>query len=257
MTARQQPLIFALLATASALQHPPFLARAHQQMPLLSRRSPPKVSFAATPRVAVAPCCTAANQTGAARPSLRTPNFSLLKRLRVPLLLSILLCAFFTQFTRGLLSCYHAYEAAAIARPLVTKAATSGVAYFLGDAIAQRFSPARVDRGRLARATIAGTVSHGPQLHFWTLALEHILPGAGWRPLLGKIALDQLIFSLYINAGACLHMRGVHVPAPCCTRTLHARGALHSGRPRMARGSGLVDNIADVDESFVWQPSAS
>ena len=56
---------------------------------------------------------------------------------------------------RGALGAYHAYEAAAIARPLVTKAATSGVAYFLGDAIAQRFSPERFDRGRLSRAKYA------------------------------------------------------------------------------------------------------
>ena len=75
------------------------------------------------------------------------------------------------------------------------------MAYFLGDAIAQKFTRS-FDRGRLARATIAGTVSHGPQLHYWTLILEHFLPGAGLKVLLGKIALDQIFFSLYINAGA-------------------------------------------------------
>ena len=65
---------------------------------------------------------------------------------------------------------YHAYEAAAIARPLLTKSATSGVAYLLGDSIAQRRSAAGpISRGRLTRATIAGAVSHGPQLHYWTV----------------------------------------------------------------------------------------
>jgi hypothetical protein len=70
---------------------------------------------------------------------------------------------------------YHAYEAAAIARPLITKSATSGVAYLLGDTIAQRRSaagPRGVSRGRLTRATIAGAVSHGPQLHYWTVKLS-------------------------------------------------------------------------------------
>ncbi len=116
----------------------------------------------------------------------------------------MVLLTFGAAIGRGLLGTYHAYEAAALARPLVTKAATSGVAYFLGDAVAQRFSPAKFDRGRLTRATIAGTVSHGPQLHYWTLILERLLPGSGVRALLGKIALDQVFFSLYINAAFCM-----------------------------------------------------
>merc|ERR1719393_982518 len=107
---------------------------------------------------------------------------------------------------RRLQGAYVAYEAAAIGRPLITKAATSGVAYFLGDAVAQRFSPEKRihDRGRLTRATIAGTVSHGPQLHYWTVFLEKIFPAGGLAPLLGKIALDQTIFSLYLNAAFCV-----------------------------------------------------
>lgn len=120
-------------------------------------------------------------------------------------LLLAALFAFSPLICRGAVAAYTGYEAAALARPLITKALTSGVAYFLGDAIAQRFSPEkRVDRGRLARATLAGTVSHGPQLHYWTLILERYLPGGGMRALVGKIALDQTFFSLYINAAFCL-----------------------------------------------------
>ena len=76
--------------------------------------------------------------------------------------------------------------------------------------MAQRFVERTVDRGRLTRATIAGTVSHGPQLHYWTLFLENVLPGAGLRPLLTKIALDQTFFSLYLNAGACPRLASAH-----------------------------------------------
>ena len=93
---------------------------------------------------------------------------------------------------------WHLYEAAAVARPLITKAVTSGVAYIAGDAIAQRMARTR-DGSRLARAAIAGTFSHGPQLHYWTLLLDR-LP----LNLVSKVALDQTVFSLYLNAAFCL-----------------------------------------------------
>ena len=72
---------------------------------------------------------------------------------------------------------HHAYEAAAVARPLITKASTSGVAYLLGDLLAQRVvasdaAAAKVDRARAARSAVAGFLSHGPQCHFWGLWLD-------------------------------------------------------------------------------------
>jgi len=100
-----------------------------------------------------------------------------------------------------LLLAHHAYEYAALARPIITKSATSAVAYALGDALAQRLVPAAgrrgpLDRGRILRSTLAGGISHGPQLHFWSLFLEHFLgPGQVVR----KILLDQTLFGLYIN----------------------------------------------------------
>jgi len=102
--------------------------------------------------------------------------------------------------------CFQAYEAAAISRPILTKGATSGVAYLAGDAIAQRLARTR-DTGRLARAGIAGAVSHGPQLHAWTMLLERCS-----LPLVAKVALDQTIFSLYLNAAFCV-----------CTESLQRR----------------------------------
>ena len=70
---------------------------------------------------------------------------------------------------------YRVYEAAAITRPLLTKSLTSGVAYLVGDIIAQlstnrcvtptdgsRLGVVRtkIDRGRVFRSTAAGSLPH-------------------------------------------------------------------------------------------------
>ena len=96
---------------------------------------------------------------------------------------------------------YDAYSKVALQYPIITKSLTSGVAYLLGDAIAQKFGDfcGSIDKGRLTRCSIAGLVSHGPQLHFWTTFLEH-----SGLSLLVMIALDQTFFALYINAAFCI-----------------------------------------------------
>ena len=105
---------------------------------------------------------------------------------------------------------FHAYEGAALAMPIVTKALTSGVAYLLGDVLAQRLTAdGRVSKGRVVRSGIAGFASHGPQLHFWSLLLDRFVDfGSGVWALRGavvaKIALDQAVFALYINAAYCM-----------------------------------------------------
>ena len=123
--------------------------------------------------------------------------------------------------TRLALRLYRAYGAAAMGSPLLTKAATSGVAYCLGDMLAQRFSadggrepvagesaggglvgasatsavPFFLDAPRATRSAIAGFFSHGPQLHYWCLLLERYVSfGGAWYALLVKIALDQVAF---------------------------------------------------------------
>lgn len=132
--------------------------------------------------------------------------------------------------TRLALRLYRAYGAAAMGSPLLTKAATSGVAYCLGDMLAQRFSadggrelvagesaggglvgasatsavPFFLDAPRAARSAIAGFFSHGPQLHYWCLLLERYVSfGGAWYALLVKIALDQTLFSAYLNTVYC------------------------------------------------------
>ena len=106
-----------------------------------------------------------------------------LRRVGKPLLLLGALCGIASlPAARGRFwGLYHAYEAAAIARPLITKSATSGVAYLLGDTIAQRQAGGPLSRSRITRATIAGAVSHGPQLHYWTVKLSS-LPHPPTRP---------------------------------------------------------------------------
>jgi len=113
---------------------------------------------------------------------------------------------------------YHAYEAAAIARPLITKSATSGVAYLVGDIMAQVAVPRAnaeagsraLNRGRVLRSTAAGLVSHGPQLHVWTVLLERYVNFGGvvWSlPL--KIFLDQTFFASYLNAAYCFFIEAM------------------------------------------------
>ena len=110
------------------------------------------------------------------------------------MLLTAVICSSASQAVGGFLWLYREYEKAALAFPIVTKSATSGIAYFLGDSIAQAQAQKPADYGRLVRATLAGFISHGPQLHFWTLFLE-------WSalPLLVKVLLDQTLFALYLN----------------------------------------------------------
>lgn len=131
---------------------------------------------------------------------------------------------------------FHAYEAAALARPIITKSLTSGVAYTLGDVLAQHATRSRrasaaasksdasasLDSARVARSGVAGLISHGPQLHVWSLLLDRYVdfgPGR-WAmrgALVAKIVLDQTFFSLYMNA-AVSHAR-THACSRSCTAT--------------------------------------
>ena len=79
------------------------------------------------------------------------------------------------------------------------------MAYFLGEGLAQRVSRRALDGGRIWRSTVAGLVSHGPQLHYWNVLLEKYASfGGAWWALPTKIVLDQTIFALYLNAAYCV-----------------------------------------------------
>jgi protein Mpv17 len=155
-----------------------------------------------------------------------------------------------------------AYEAAAISRPLITKSATSGVAYFLGDAIAQGQTQTRadatdlkpwwrgIDLGRLTSATVAGALSHGPQLHYWTLILER-----SGLPLLGKVALDQTVFSLYLNAAFCVStelMRRRPLRAALAKARAAARPCLVAGWKFWPFAHALTYSVVPLHLRVLW-----
>lgn len=115
------------------------------------------------------------------------------------------------------------YETFALSWPITTKAMTSGIAYLLGDILAQRLEAIslRTQRGlhatdpsepvdfvRALRSGGAGFVGHGPQLHAWGVFLEKYVvlgtsPCAKRIAVLVKILLDQTIFTLYVNGSYC------------------------------------------------------
>lgn len=98
-----------------------------------------------------------------------------------------------------------AYRKLVNANPVFAKACTSGVAYALGDLLAQRFqgrSNATVNMNRVLRSGFAGFMVHGPLCHYWMLAADQYLSFAGPKVnVLMKVFADQTVWSLFLNAG--------------------------------------------------------
>eukprot|EP00439_Symbiodinium_sp_Y106_P029296 s932_g3.t1 len=106
----------------------------------------------------------------------------------------------------------------AVVQPVLAKSLTSGVAYVLGDLIAQRVEGQPViNVGRCTHNGITGLILHGPILHFWILFLEGRRGTAHARPfshlfsngdcllaVLAKVAMDQTLFSATLNAAYAL-----------------------------------------------------
>lgn len=102
------------------------------------------------------------------------------------------------------------YRNQAILLPVLTKAATSGVAYVLGDILAQVFEGRRrvewLDLGRSTRNGIVGFFLHGPGVHFWLLFLEGPFQefigsstGTEWWAIVAKILVDQTFFAVVLT----------------------------------------------------------
>eukprot|EP00931_Biecheleriopsis_adriatica_P121680 TRINITY_DN96741_c0_g1_i1.p1 TRINITY_DN96741_c0_g1~~TRINITY_DN96741_c0_g1_i1.p1 ORF type:complete len:360 (-),score=64.46 TRINITY_DN96741_c0_g1_i1:12-1091(-) len=105
------------------------------------------------------------------------------------------------------------YGEAATLQPIVTKAATSAVAYIIGDLMAQVFEGRRriewLDLPRCARNGAAGFILHGPALHFWILFLEgpfatFIGGTSEWWAIVAKVVMDQTIFAVTLNTAYAL-----------------------------------------------------
>jgi protein Mpv17 len=96
-----------------------------------------------------------------------------------------------------------AYDAEVLEFPLLTKAATSGVCYAIGDLCAQGFGGKDIhewDLSRAGRSAAAGFIGHGPLRHYWLDFLDKSLTFQGaWWALMPKVALDQSAMAVVEN----------------------------------------------------------
>lgn len=98
----------------------------------------------------------------------------------------------------------------AVVQPVLAKSLTSGVAYVLGDLIAQRVEGEPViNICRCMHNGITGLILHGPILHFWILFLEGPFSqlfsnGDCLLAVVAKVAMDQTLFSATLNAAYAL-----------------------------------------------------
>jgi len=85
--------------------------------------------------------------------------------------------------------------------PVLTKAATSGTVYGIGDILAQSTEGKEVgelDMGRVTRSLLAGFIAHGPLSHVWYLVSERFFDNihmTAWWSVFPKIVVDQTIWS--------------------------------------------------------------
>jgi protein Mpv17 len=106
------------------------------------------------------------------------------------------------------------YDREALEFPLITKAATSGICYSLGDFCAQSIDGNNLstfDLGRSVRSGAAGFVGCGPLAHYYFNFLDKSLSfGGAWWAVVAKIALEEgpmavvynTVYSLLVDAFA-------------------------------------------------------
>jgi len=96
------------------------------------------------------------------------------------------------------------YDDEALARPVLVKAATSGVCYFVGDLIAQRSTGATLtslDLPRSTRSAAAGFIGHGPVAHYWLNYVDESMSfGGAWWAFFPRIIADQGPMALVYNS---------------------------------------------------------
>jgi len=88
-----------------------------------------------------------------------------------------------------------AYSNALDEKPILMKALTSLVGWFLGDLLAQLFiAGGPVDYKRLATLSFFGFIYHGPSGHYFYNWLDDKIPGTDAVPVFTKVAVDQLFW---------------------------------------------------------------
>ncbi len=97
-----------------------------------------------------------------------------------------------------LLAFWRAYNASLESNPILTKALTSLVGFFLGDLLAQKFlgdKDAALDGWRLARMAAFGFMFHGPTGHYFYNALDRLLVGKSPLIVGSKVFIDQVCWA--------------------------------------------------------------
>jgi len=86
-----------------------------------------------------------------------------------------------------------AYSNALDEKPILMKALTSLVGWFLGDLLAQVFiAGGPIDWKRLATLSFFGFAYHGPSGHFFYNWLDEKIPGTDAKAVFSKVAIDQI-----------------------------------------------------------------
>lgn len=96
------------------------------------------------------------------------------------------------------------YNSALESKPILTKALTSLVGFFLGDLLAQKFlsksDGAVIDKARLARMASFGFLFHGPTGHYFYNFLDRLIPGKTALNVASKVAIDQVLWAPVFTA---------------------------------------------------------
>jgi len=92
-----------------------------------------------------------------------------------------------------------------VTKPLITKAATGGTLFGLGDVLGQALDGSiergQYDPARTLRAVVWSAAGFTPIAHAWYIkVLDRRVPGTTPKAVISKVALDQLLFAPFINA---------------------------------------------------------
>lgn len=90
------------------------------------------------------------------------------------------------------------YKNALDSAPIMTKACTSLVGFFIGDLLAQKLlgeKDAPLDPWRLARMAAFGLLIHGPTGHYFYNALDRVIVGKTPLKVISKVFVDQVLWA--------------------------------------------------------------
>ncbi|CAN8065912.1 unnamed protein product [Agarophyton chilense] len=100
-------------------------------------------------------------------------------------------------------SLWTSYNSSLESNPIITKAFTSLIGFFLGDLLAQKFlgeKDAEIDKGRLGRMASFGFLIHGPTGHYFYSALDRVIVGATPLKVASKVIVDQVFWAPIFTA---------------------------------------------------------